>query len=68
MTETNKTLYIPLYGKAFVSWKGIILDDKKAEYIWNKEALPWVEKAKASGWHTIWPCAGEYLMMLLLLL
>ena len=29
----NKTLYIPLYGKASVSKKGILLKDKKAEII-----------------------------------
>ena len=36
MTEVNKTLYIPLYGKALCSRKGIILNDKKAEQIWEK--------------------------------
>ena len=30
MTEVNKTLYIPLYGKSYVSQKGVILSDKKA--------------------------------------
>ena len=29
MNNVNKTLYIPLYGKAYVSRKGIILNDKK---------------------------------------
>ena len=33
MNNVNKTLYIPLYGKAYVSRKGIILNDKKAEEI-----------------------------------
>lgn len=37
MNSVNKTLYIPLYGKAYVSKKGIILSDKKAEQIWSKE-------------------------------
>ena len=36
MTEVNKTLYIPLYGKALCSRKGIILRDEKAEEIWEK--------------------------------
>jgi len=36
MTNVNKTLYIPLYGKSFVSKKGIILNDEKAEEIWSK--------------------------------
>ena len=31
MTNVNKTLYIPLYGKALVSRRGILLSDKKAE-------------------------------------
>ena len=35
MNGVNKTLYIPLYGKAYVSKKGIILDDKKAEQMVN---------------------------------
>ena len=33
MNNVNKTLYIPLYGKAYVSKKGIILNDKKAEEV-----------------------------------
>ena len=37
MKNESKTLYIPLYGKAFVSKKGIILEDKKAEEIWEKD-------------------------------
>ena len=36
MDAVNKTLYIPLYGKSYVSKKGIILKDKKAEEIWEK--------------------------------
>lgn len=39
MNEVNKTLYIPLYGKSFVSKKGIILHDAKAEEIWDKEGF-----------------------------
>ena len=34
MNNVNKTLYIPLYGKSYVSEKGIILHDAKAEEIW----------------------------------
>ncbi len=33
MNATNKTLYIPLYGKSLVSKKGILLHDPKAEEI-----------------------------------
>lgn len=47
MNNVNKTLYIPLYGKAFVSKKGIILKDKKAEYIWEKEEFSLKRKAKS---------------------
>jgi len=39
MDHVNKTLYIPLYGKAYVSEKGILLDDKKAEEIWEAEGF-----------------------------
>lgn len=47
MTGVNKTLYIPLYGKALVSRKGILLDDKKAEEIWEKEGFPLKGKSKS---------------------
>ena len=33
MNEVNQTLYIPLYGKAQVSKRGIILKDAMAEKI-----------------------------------
>jgi O-methyltransferase involved in polyketide biosynthesis len=49
MNNVNKTLYIPLYGKAFVSSQGMILQDKKAEEIWEKEGFPLKGKA-ASKW------------------
>ena len=47
MNEVNKTLYIPLYGKAQLSKKGIILHDPTAENIWSKEAFPIKGKAKS---------------------
>lgn len=47
MNNVNKTLYIPLYGKAYVSRKGIILNDKKAEEIWEKEGIPLKGKSKS---------------------
>ena len=37
MNDVNNTLYIPLYGKAQVSKMGIIINDRKAEEIWEKE-------------------------------
>lgn len=46
MNEINKTLFIPLYGKAIISKKGIILSDKKAEEIWYKEAFEIKGKSK----------------------
>ena len=39
MNNVNKTLYIPLYGKSYVSKKGLFLDDKKAEEIWETEGF-----------------------------
>jgi len=47
MTNVNKTLYIPLYGKAYVSRRGIILRDEKAESIWAEVAFPLRGKAKS---------------------
>ena len=47
MDSVNKTLYIPLYGKSYVSKKGIILKDKKAEEIWEKERFKLKGKSKS---------------------
>ena len=47
MDNVNKTLYIPLYGKSFVSRKGIILRDSKAEEIWAAEGFPLKGKSKS---------------------
>ncbi len=47
MNEVNKTLYIPLYGKAKVSKQGIILKDAMAEKIWDEEAFPIHGKSKS---------------------
>ena len=47
MNNVNKTLYIPLYGKAYVSRKGIILSDKWAEKIWQKEVVALKGKSKS---------------------
>ena len=49
MDSVNKTLYIPLYGKAYVSRKGILLQDPWAEEIWQKEGFPLKGKS-ASKW------------------
>lgn len=47
MNNVNKTLYIPLYGKAYVSQKNIILHDTKAEEIWQKEGFPLKGKSRS---------------------
>ena len=47
MDNVNKTLYIPLYGKAYVSSKGILLQDPKAEEIWAAEGFPLKGKSKS---------------------
>lgn len=47
MNNISKTLYIPLYGKAFVSKRGIILKDKKAEEIINNNQFKLKGKAKS---------------------
>lgn len=39
MNSVDKTLYLPLYGKAYVSKKGILLQDPKAEEIWEAEGF-----------------------------
>lgn len=47
MDSVNKTLYIPLYGKALVSRKGILLKDPKAEEIWQAEGFALKGKSKS---------------------
>ena len=47
MENVNKTLYIPLYGKAYVSRRGLFLNDKKAEEIWEAEGFPLKGKSKS---------------------
>lgn len=47
MNNVNKTLYIPLYGKSYVSKKRLFLKDKKAEEIWEAEGFPLKGKSKS---------------------
>lgn len=47
MNNVNKTLYIPLYGKAYVSDKGILLQDPKAQEIWAAEGFPLKGKSRS---------------------
>ena len=49
MNEVNKTLFIPLYGKARVSRQGILLHDASAERIWAAEGFP-LRGSSASKW------------------
>ncbi|MCR5623341.1 MAG: class I SAM-dependent methyltransferase [Treponema sp.] len=51
MNEVNKTLFIPLYGKAKVSKQGIIIKDSMAENIWDAEGFDVSGKSK-SKWLT----------------
>lgn len=47
MNHVNQTLYIPLYGKAYVSRKGLFLHDPKAVEIWEAEGFPLKGKSKS---------------------
>ena len=47
MNSINKTLYIPLYGKSYVSKRGLFLNDKKAEEIWAAEEFLLKGKSKS---------------------
>lgn len=47
MNEVNQTLFISLYGKAYVSKKNIILKDKRAEEIWAQVEFPLKGKSKS---------------------
>lgn len=49
MDSVNQTLYIPLYGKSYVSRRGIILQDPKAVEIWEAEGFALKGKS-ASKW------------------
>ena len=49
MDNVNKTLYIPLRGKAYVSRLGILVSDPDAEAIWQAEGFPLKGKS-ASKW------------------
>ena len=47
MNSVNKTLYIPLYAKAYVSEKGYFLSDRKAEEIWAAEGFALKGKSRS---------------------
>ena len=47
MKSESKTLYIPLYAKAYVSGRGLILHDEHAERIWDTEGFPLGRRARS---------------------
>ena len=47
MNQVNRTLYIPLYGKSYVSQRNLFLEDKKAEQIWAAEGFPLKGKSRS---------------------
>ena len=47
MDNVNRTLYIPLYGTALVSRRGILLEDAKAEAIWAAEGFSLKGKSRS---------------------
>lgn len=47
MDNVNKTLYIPLCGKAYVSGRGLFLHDEKAEQIWSAEGFSLKGKSRS---------------------
>ena len=47
MNAVTKTMYIPLYGKAYVSRRSLFLHDPKAEEIWNTSAFPLSGKTRS---------------------
>ena len=49
MNNVNKTLYIPLFAKSFVSKKGLFIKDGYAEKIWDSEGFP-LKGSSKSKW------------------
>ena len=47
MNGVNRTLYIPLYGKSYVSQRKLFLHDPMAERIWAGEGFPLKGKARS---------------------
>lgn len=47
MSNVNKTLYIPLYGKSLVSKRGLFLQDPMAQRIWESEQFALKGKSKS---------------------
>ena len=47
MNNVNRTLYIPLYGKAYVSKRSLFIKDEKAEEIWEAEQFALKRKSRS---------------------
>lgn len=58
MDNVNKTLYIPLCGKAYVSGRGLFLHDEKAEQIWSAEGFSLKGKSR-SKWLAFYRVFGQ---------
>lgn len=64
MDGISRTLYIPLYGKAKVSKMGIILNDKSAEEIWEKNPVPLGKRSKSQSGSPISLQCGQSSLMI----
>ncbi len=62
MDNVNKTLYIPLYGKSYVSKKGIVLKDKKQRKSGKRKNSLLKESLHQNGLPIIWVCVLPYLI------
>ncbi|MBE6634276.1 MAG: class I SAM-dependent methyltransferase [Ruminococcaceae bacterium] len=49
MNNVKKTLYIPLYGKCYVSRRGLFLKDVLAETVWERAEFP-LKRRSRSKW------------------
>ena len=47
MNNVNKTLYIPLYAKAYVTKRSLFICDRMAEEIWERESFPLRGKSRS---------------------
>lgn len=61
MNSVNKTLYIPLYGKSYVSKKGLFIDDKKQKKFGTQRDFHLKENLNPNGLLTIWVFVLPYL-------
>ena len=62
MNHVNQTLYIPLYGKSYVSKKGLFLEEKKLRKSGMRKVFPFMGNQSPNGLLTIWEFVLPYLM------